>query len=79
MAQTPTIDQMQAFLLSIGTNPSISYTPPEYTGNDDGEFTVTYDIEGNTHDIIMGCGDTLADALAAARAHEAKVTAQVSA
>lgn len=65
-AKTPNIDKLEATLRAIGENPNVSYQLRDY-GERTGFFTVTYHPRADLR-CAIGQGDTLSDALLAARA-----------
>jgi hypothetical protein len=78
MAQTPNLDKLEAILLAIGDTPSISYQLRDATfgGERTGFFTVTFYPRADLR-CAIGQGDTLAEALLAARADATALTANV--
>lgn len=75
-AATPNIDKLEATLLVVGSNPSIGYQLRDH-GDRTGFFTVTYYPRADLR-CAIGQGDTLAEALHAARADAAAMTAKVT-
>lgn len=75
MLHTPNLNKLEATVLAIGANPTISYQLRE-AGDPTGFFTVTYRI-GDDFRCVIGQGDTLADALTAARADAIALTVKV--
>lgn len=73
-ATTPNIDKLEATILAIGANPGISYQLREY-GERTGFFTVTYYPRADLR-CAIGQGDTLAEAMLAARADAKALIAQ---
>lgn len=75
----PNIDKLQAAIIAIGPNPGISYQLRDATfdGTVTGFYTVTYYPMGAPR-CAIGQGDTLSDAITAARADAAAMLAKVS-